>query len=529
MKRSFIAGAILSFGILIGPAVMGEEPEKMPNRASIVIDTASPAKPYDPMIFGGFLEHFDNQIYGGVFEPGSPLADAQGFRTDVIAAFKELKMPVIRWPGGCFVDAYHWQKGVGKNREPYGDYRWGVIEPNTFGTDEFVELCRRIGAEPYICFNGLASPQENLDWIAYCNATEGKLAEMRKANGHPDPFNVKFWSVGNERYDKAYIDRVRHTAKEMRRLYPDLKIMCAGAQDKMTEVHDYLMDQTGEYLDYVSIHSYALGRGKELPRHSYLRAISRSDKPEDFIKLIAQSLRKKDPEGRIKIAYDEWNLRAWQHPGFPRGKVDDYDAPEIRALVAKRQAQNDQPDQYTMADALFTASFLNACLRHSDTVTMANIAPLVNTRGPLFVHPEGIVKRTHFHAMAMYANLLQPQVVPIQIESTPLKGANVSTIDAVATVDESGKQWSIALINRHPSKVVRCTLDLTGMPLDGTFQATVLTGDSPDSYNDIKRSDRVVPKNVELIIKKGITDLPPHSLTILHVSAESRSLLQSRN
>ena len=105
------------------------------------------------MIFGGFLEHFDNQIYGGVFEPGSPLADKQGFRTDVIAVLKELKVPVIRWPGGCFVDSYHWQKGVGKSREPYGDFRWGVVEPDTFGTDEFIDLCRRLGAEPYICQN----------------------------------------------------------------------------------------------------------------------------------------------------------------------------------------------------------------------------------------------------------------------------------------------------------------------------------------------------------------------------------------
>lgn len=174
-----------------------------------------------------------------------------------------------------------------------------------------------------------------------------------------------------------------------------------------------------------------------------------------------------------------------------------------------------------LADALFTASFLNACIRHSDIVTMANIAPLVNTRGPLFVHPKGLVKRTHFHARSMYSNLLQPQVVPAQIESKPLEGAKVSTIDAVATVDESGKRWSIAIINRHPSRVVRCALDLKGTPLDGTFKATVLTSDSPDSYNDIKRPDRVMPHDVELIIKKGIVNLPPHSLTILDVSAES--------
>lgn len=523
MNRTNIA-CILGISTLVYSVAANEQPKTLPHEASIIIDTGAPTKTYDRMIFGGFLEHFDNQVYGGVFEPGSPLADKQGFRTDVIAALKELKISVIRWPGGCFVDAYHWQKGVGKTREPYGDYRWGVIEPNTFGTDEFVELCRRIGAEPYICFNGLASPQENLDWIAYCNATEGEFAEMRKANGHSKPFNVKFWSVGNERYDKDYIHRVRETAKAVKLLYPGVQMLCSGSQGsagtRMPGVHAYLMEQAGQYLDYVSVHNYWLGRGKKLPRYDYLTAIGKSEMPEQYMGIVAKSLREQGKE-RIKIAFDEWNLRAWQHPGFPRGKVDDYDAPEVRELVEKRRAQNDIADQYTMADALFAASFLNACLRHSDVVKMANIAPLVNTRGPLFVHPKGLVKRTHFHALAMYSNLLQPQVVPAQIESNPLKGAKVATIDAVATVDESGKQWSIALINRGPSKVVRCSLDLKGIPLDGKFKATVLTGDSPDSYNDIDHPNRVVPQDVELIIKKGIIELPPHSLTILDVSQTS--------
>ncbi len=502
---------------LVGTAAVDGSAQASPARASIRIDTETAASPYDRMIFGGFLEHFDNQIYGGVFEPGSPLADEAGFRTDVLQALKDLKVPVIRWPGGCFVDAYHWQKGVGKSREPYGDFRWGVVEPNTFGTDEFVELCRRIGAEPYICFNGLASPQENLDWVAYCNATEGEFAEMRKANGHPEPFNVKFWSVGNERYDKAYIHRVRDTAKEMKRLYPDLKILCAGAQDGMKGVHDYLMEQAGQYLDYVSIHSYALNRGNALPRYDYLTAIARSGKPEDFIANVANSLRERDADGRIRIAYDEWNLRAWQHPGFPRNKVDDYDAPEIRALVERRQRQNDQADQYTMADALFSAAFLNACLRHADTVTMANIAPLVNTRGPIFAHPKGIVRRPHYHALWMYSNLLRERVAKVEVTSKKLTGAPVPAVDAIATVDASGKKWAVALINRHPSQAVACMLKMRDQVLDGICKATLLTGDSPDSYNDIEHPNRVVPKKVEVTFKKGVISLPPHSLVVVDV------------
>jgi len=487
------------------------------DQARIDINADAPTRVYDRMIFGGFLEHIDNQIYGGVFEPGSPLADQAGFRTDVLEAIMELKVPVVRWPGGCFVDSYHWQKGVGEKREAYGDFRWGAIEPNNFGTHEFVDLCRRIKAEPYICLNGLASTQESLDWVAYCNATEGEFAEMRKANGHPDPFNVKFWSVGNERYDKVTVDRVRDVSMELRRLYPNLKLTCPGAQDGMKGVPEYLINQVGGHLDYVSIHSYALSREIELPRYDYLTAIAQSEQPEALIESVISSIRAVDPRGGMKLAYDEWNLRAWQHPGFPRDRVDDYDAPEVRELVARRRMQNDQPDQYTMADALFTASFLNACLRRCDVVTMANIAPLVNTRGPIFAHPKGIVKRTHYHTMWMYANLLQERVADVTVSAVDIKGTPVSTIDAVATVDATGSQWSVAFINRHASASVACTLVIDGASLDGTYKATILTGDSAESYNDIEHPHRVTPKDATLTFRKGAVSLPAHSLVIVDV------------
>ena len=503
---------------------VGKQEEKS-MQASITINTDVPAITYDPMIFGGFIEHFGRQIYGGIFEPGSPMADERGFRHDVIEALKELKVPVIRWPGGCFVDAYHWQKGVGEQREAYGDFRWGVIEPNTFGTDEFVEFCRRVGAEPYICHNGLSDVQENLDWVAYCNATKGKFAELRKKNGHPAPFNVKFWSVGNERYDTAYVNRVRNTAKAMKDLYPDILITCSGSQGSegkhIPGVQSYLMERAGEYLDYVSVHNYWLPRGNELPKYDYMTAITRSEMPETYMEIVAASLYQQNM-GRLKIAFDEWNLRAWQHPGFPRNKVEDYEDPEILNLVKKRVDGNDLNSQYTMADALFAASFLNACLRNSENVTMANIAPLVNTRGPLFVHPKGIVKRPHFYTMAMYANNLEGRVSATQITADKLVNEKdtVDVIDAIATLDESGINWAISLVNRHPSENVNCTVKIGDKPLNGTYKAIVLTGDSPDIYNDIEHPDRVKPEDVNVIFKKGQIKLPPHSLTIFYVQGK---------
>lgn len=492
--------------------------------ASVIINSNATAKPYNPMIFGGFMEHFGRQIYGGVFEPGSPLADDKGFRKDVIEALKELKVPVIRWPGGCFVDSYHWQKGVGNNREPYGEYRWGVIESNAFGTDEFIELCRRLEAEPYICHNGLADVQEMAGWVEYCNATEGRFAEMRKENGHSEPYNVKFWSVGNERYDSVYVHRVRDGAKAMKEIDPNVLTTCAGSQGGMKKlgfkISPYLLEQAGNDLDYISVHNYWLARGnEELPKYDYLTAITKSEYPEDYINLVVESLEESGMRDKLKIAFDEWNLRAWQHPGFPRNKVDDYQDPEILKLIDKRIKGNDLASQYTMADALFAASFFNACLRHSEDVTMANIAPLVNTRGPLFAHPTGVVKRTHFHTIAMYANELEAHVLDAKVMADKLTNEEdtVAMIDAIATVDKTGNKWAFSLVNRHPSENVDCTVKMGDTAIDGKYKATLLTGNSPNAFNDIENPNRVIPKEVALSFKNGIVQLPPHSLIIVHI------------
>jgi alpha-L-arabinofuranosidase len=523
-KQFMLKTAILGIVALVSPsmcaAAANMEAQSSQNQATIVIAADEPAKTYDPMIFGGFIEHLGKQIYGGFFEPGSPLADEKGFRLDVIKAVKELKVPVIRWPGGCFVDSYHWQKGVGHNRQPYDDDRWGVLEPNTFGTHEFIELCRRLGAEPYICQNSLASIQEMADWVAYCNDKTGELADMRKRNGHSEPFNVRFWSVGNEKGGKGYIDKVRDTAAAMKMVDQSIQVTCSGSHGPRAHIEPYLFNTAGKYLDLLSVHEYWIPNFQEHQTPDYLSCMMLSEKPDSHISAVVKSIDDAGMRGRIKIAFDEWNLRSWHHPGFsghhPR-KVDNQD-PAIISLIKARD-KSLEPSLYTMADALFCASFFNACLRNSDDVAMANIACLVNQTGPLYAHPKGIVKRTHFHTMAMYANLLKGRVAKAQVYSDRLThgSSSVAMVDAIATVDSSGKKWAIALMNRHPSEEVACTLKMDDLLVDGTYQATVLTGESPDAYNDIEHPNRVVPKKIALTFKKGIISLPPHSLVIVDV------------
>ena len=492
-------------------------------KATLKIDCNAHRTRYDPMIFGGFIEHLGKQIYGGFFEPGSPLSDDSGFRLDAIDALNELRVPVIRWPGGCFVDSYHWQKGVGDDRQPYDDDRWGVREPNSFGTHEFVELCRRLGAEPYICQNGLAEVQEMAAWVAYCNASTGPLAELRKENGHPAPFNVAYWSVGNERSGKAYIDRVRDGAEAMKKFDPSIQVTCSGAHGPSAEIDPYLFETAAQHLDMLSIHEYWVANYQQHHTPDFMECMMLSEKPDRHIRAAAQAIKQSGMGDRLTLAFDEWNLRSWHHPGFSghnRRKVD-YEDPEIIRLIADRD-KSLEPSLYTMADALFCASFFNACLRNPSHIRMANIACLVNQTGPLYVHPEGIVRRTHFHTMAMYTSLLQAHAVKTDIESDGLThgSESVAMVDAVATVDEQGEKWSVALINRHPSDDVACTVILEDRLLEGTYTTTILTGETADAYNDIEAPDRVVPVRTELGFKKGITSLPPHSLTIVDIAAK---------
>ena len=500
-----------------------KQPNSIP--ADVTIDTDATAKPYNSMIFGGFLEHFGKQIYGGVYDPGSPLSDNKGFRTDVIKALNELKIPIIRWPGGCFVDGYHWMNGIGDNRQPTDDVRWGVIEPNTFGTHEFIELCRRLDAEPYICHNGLADVQEMTDWVEYSNASEGKLASMRKENGYPAPLNVKIWSVGNERSGRDYIHKVRDAGYAMKEMDSSIMVTCSGIHGG-SNIDPYLFEAAGEYLDYISAHQYWIENWQTHSTPDYLSCMMLSEKPETYIKKVIGQIQTAETEGQInegqiKIAFDEWNLRSWHHPGFQRFEKVDYNDPEIIKLIKARD-KSLNPSIYTLSDALFSASFLNSCIRNSDYVTMANIAPLVNQTGPLYVHPEGIVRRTHFHTMAMYVNELEEYVSNVKISGSKLTDGkdSVSVIDAIATVDKKGERWAVSLVNRHPSEKIECKVTMGDKVLNGTYNATILTGENTDSYNDIEHPNRVAPKEVELKFKNGIVHLPPHSLTIVHINGD---------
>jgi alpha-N-arabinofuranosidase len=478
----------------------------------------------DPRVYGQFIEHFHRQIYGGIYDPGSPLADEKGFRKDVLEALKAIKPGNVRWPGGCFVSAYDWSGGVGKQRISYFDKAWKVEESNEFGTDEFIEYCKALGSEPYICTNaGTGTPEEMSNWLEYCNMKDaGKWAKLRKENGYEDPHRVPIWSIGNENYGwweigakdrKEWAIFVRESAKMMRAVDSSIELSAAAA------INDYewnleLLRETGTYLDWISIHKYWDKISETNALSSYETCMAYSLDVKDSIEQTEHLLGVLGLLDRIKIAFDEWNLRGWYHPRFDPAILD----------KVKARDDNDLNESYTMADAIFSACFLNEILKHCNTVKMANFSPAVNARGAIFTHPDGIVLRSTYHVFYLYANYLGDTVVDSYIddvESFPVQMGDtvvdVPSIDSVSTTDgEGGLQ--IAIVNRHPDKDYKIVLD-TSSETFGEVRLHLLTAPFKDSYNDINNPDTVAIQEGKIIMEDGGGNfsviLPAHSIGVV--------------
>lgn len=482
----------------------------------------------DPMIYGQFIEHFHRQIYGGVFDPESPLADEDGLRTDVIEAMKKIQVPILRWPGGCFVSSYHWKEAVGDDREPSYDKAWRVEDPNTFGTDEYIKMCRKIGCEPYICTNaGTGTAEEMSDWVEYCNLEhEGRYAKWRIRNGYEQPHKVKYWSIGNENYGHWEIGAksaeewgrlVLESCKMIKHTDPETELTAAALTDLNWNIN--LLQNAGQFLDWISIHEYWDGIHQTNDYANYEQCMAYThhiDHSIDEIRglLVAMKLDKK-----IKIAFDEWNLRGWYHPN----------AHTIQQGITKEdylypRDKNDDNTKYTMADAVFTACFLSALNRNCDIVGMANYAPVVNTRGCIFTHKDGIVLRSTYHVFDLYVNQMGDVVLDSWDEEMPKmhvthkngEELDVDAVDVVVTRWSDKPGLALAAINKEAELEHSINLDLD---YEGkTVKMFTVSGKTTESYNDIDHEE-VVIEEIDLgAYEKGMqVTLRPHSVNVIHV------------
>lgn len=481
-----------------------------------------------PMLYGHFIEHFHRQIYGGVYDPSSPFADEDGLRKDVLEAMRKIRVPVLRWPGGCFVSSYHWEDGVGKERRPLFDKAWRVEDPNTFGTDEYIRMCRKIGCEPYICTNaGTGTAEEMSNWVEYCNLeNEGYYAKWRIRNGYPKPHKVKYWSIGNENYGFWEIGAksaeewgrlVKESAKMIKHVDPETELTAAALTDLDWNIH--LLRNCGEFLDWISIHEYwdMVPQVNELA--DYEQCMAYTSGIDHSVQEVRGLLTAMKLEKKIKIAFDEWNLRSWHHPNVHTIRQgvhkDEYITPRNK---------NDDNSQYTMADAVFTACFLNAMNRNCDIVGMANFAPIVNTRGCIYTYPEGIVLRTTYHVFDLYVNYLGDTVVDCWQDTNPLLRVShkngseleVAALDILATKWSDREGMALALVNKDPENEQKLSLSIPG-----NFKTAVLygiSGISKDSYNDVGHTEVNIEKEDLGMFQNGMEiTVKPHSVNILQI------------
>ena len=343
--------------------------------ARIKIDLDRTIGEVDPMIYGNFVEHLGRCVYGGIYEPGSNLSDQNGFRKDVMAAVKDLRPTIVRYPGGNFVSNYNWLDGVGPKMEriPRLELAWYTLETNQFGTNEFVSFAKQVGTEPYITVNmGTGTIEEARRWVEYCNVKEGPYyAELRKKHGFAEPYNVKYWALGNEMDGpwqmghmnaEDYSKKAREAAKLMTRTSPGLKLIAAGSSNYREGADPDHWNQTilaelKNDIDYLALHMY-VGN----PDSNYYNFLATPLVLEQRTRLVKGMIDKvmqtanrpgRDP---IYIAWDEYNV--WYR---------------ARRGTAAR-GKNALEERYNLEDALVIASFLNAFIRNADVVKMANMA-----------------------------------------------------------------------------------------------------------------------------------------------------------
>jgi alpha-L-arabinofuranosidase len=492
--------------------------------ARIGIDLARRIATVDRRIFGNFIEHLGRCIYGGIYEEGSPLSDARGFRKDVLEAVRPLRVPLLRWPGGNFVSGYHWVDGVGpKDQRPRRtELAWYAEESNRFGTLDFIAYCREIGAEPFICVNmGSGTMDEAQAWVEYCNGTGNtSWANLRRQHGHPEPLRVKYWGLGNEMYGSwqignlnahDYVKKARGFATLMKRTDPSIVLIGCG-QNGWSEWDEIVLGGLADLIDFHSIHLYTGSA-------DHYTTVFSSHQAERAVRICAALIERVRAAQRIAhpihIAFDEWNV--WWRTRSHEDRVGGVE------------------ERYTLTDALAVATYLNGFIRHCDTVKIANLAQLVNAIAPVFTSPTGLFLQTIYHPLRLYAEHTREIGLDVHVsgETYALAPAQetgsegrvhhvaelgpFTLLDAAASCDAAGRQVTLAVVNRDAARAHQATIDLGGASAAGDLAIAEVNGPDVRAMNTFER-----PRAVEAAERTGSAkgsrfeyEFPAHSITVL--------------
>jgi alpha-L-arabinofuranosidase len=506
--------------------------------SQIAIAPARTLGSIDRCVFGGFVEHLGRCIYGGLYEEGSPLADERGFRQDVLGLLRELRLGVLRWPGGNFVSNYHWTDGIGpkpeRPRRP--ELAWGGEEPNTFGTDEFLAYCAALGPEPdsvapYICLNmGTGTLAEALAWVEYCNSARNTdWASRRRANGRDEPYGVRYWALGNEMYGQwqvgmmtaeEYVREATRWARAIRMLDPRARLVACG-ETGLTEWDRIVVDGLAGLVDYHSVHIYT---GSDdywtnvLQPHQAERAIRTT------AALIDRTAYLQGLDRKPAIAYDEWNV--WYR------------------TVPESGGTADLAERYTFDDALAVATYLNIFIRNCARVRMANLAQMVNAIAPIVTTEETATVQPIYYPFLLHARAALDDAVDVQVEGPVIspelpRGASrwphrvadlgpFPLVDAAASVSKDRGRIAVTLVNRNPGAAEEGMLVLRDFAFAGQAAVTTLTDGGKVTSGPVTTSTvatSTVTTSTESARGQALAvSLPPRSFTVVEATVAARRL-----
>lgn len=497
---------------------------------TVRIDAGAPGAKIDRNIFGQFAEHLGTGIYGGVWVgKDSPIPNVRGIRTDVVQALRAIKTPNVRWPGGCFADEYHWRHGVGpvEGRRKTINSNWGgAVEPNTFGTDEFMDFVEQIGSEAYVSVNlGSGTVQEAAEWVEYMTADPATTAgKERAANGHPAPYKVKYLGLGNESWSCGgamrpdyYADEMKRYARFVRNYNPKqtgaeaMQRIAVGpnqADPAYTEAvmaaqksHDWAWNIEG-----LSLHSYTTGgwppsySSTKFDETAYAKLLKETLGMDDLVAKHSAIMDKYDPDKKVPLVVDEWGV--WLAP--------------LEGTNPGFLAQ-----QNSLRDAIVAALNLNIFARHADRVRMTNIAQMINVlQAMILTDKDKMVLTPTYHVYKMYVPFQDATFVPVSFDAGTYAQGDIKLprVDAIAARDAQGKLW-LAVTNLDPAKPVTIQAALAGAKASGA-KGQVLTAPRVDAVNTFEAPEAVSPKAYAAKAGASGLDLKIPAKSILVVQLE---------
>jgi len=449
-------------------------------------------------IYGQFAENLGRSNYGGIWVgPNSKIPNYDGIRKDVVGALRKLNVPDVRWPGGCFADTYHWKDGVGpRSQRPKRVDMWGnVVDNNAFGTQEFLRFCKLIGAQPFIAGNlGSGSPKEMKRWLEYLTYPDStKLAKMRAKDGHPKPYHINFWGVGNESWGcgghmspQYYSDLYRRYSTFLHDYSGNhqLKLIASGTHDEDYHWTQVLMKRLGQSMAGISLHYYTVagpnwahkGPSTNFSEKLYFDGLKKALHMNDIIKHNAAIMNQYDPHKHVALVVDEWGI---------------WTAPLPHSNPGFLYQQN------SLRDALIASSTLDIFNKHAGRVRMANIAQMVDVlQAMLLTKGKQMVKTPTYYVFKMYKPHMGATYLPMHIQSAKYsyQGQSIPAISATASRDSTGKVH-LTLSNLNPHKTQQVTIKLRGVQLHKITHGTVLTAGSFDAVNTFADPNRVTPKS----------------------------------